>query len=210
MQVELDGNIIDIIIIRKNNKNIYFRIKEDLKLYITCNRFVSVKELNKLIMKNKESILKMYIHMQKEQIAASEFYYLGDKYDVIYSNVKSVYFEENKVYTKDDLMLDKFLQQECKKIFSKRVNELKDLFDFVPSINLRIRKMKTRWGVCNRANNTVTLNFELIRREQTLLDYVIIHELCHFKHPNHSATFWNEVSKYYPYYKLARKKLKEV
>ena len=70
--------------------------------------------------------------------------------------------------------------------------------------------MKTRWGVCNRSNNTITLNSELLKKEITLLDYVIVHEMCHFKHPNHSKDFWNEVSKYYPYYKLARKKLKEV
>ena len=53
--------------------------------------------------------------------------------------------------------------------------------------------MKTRWGVCNRSNNTITLNSELLKKEITLLDYVIVHEMCHFKHPNHSKDFWNEV-----------------
>lgn len=210
MQIEINNQLIDVVIDRKNNKNIYFRIKEDLKLHITCGRFVSDKELKKLIKENKKSILRMYKHMEHEVQEAQEFYYLGERYNVVYTNVKEVYMDDNNVYTKDDKMLDKFLHNECVRIFNKRASELKVLFDFVPEFNLKIRKMKTRWGVCNRGNNTITLNFELIRREATLLDYVIVHELCHFKHPNHSSAFWTEVSRYYPYYKLARKKLKEV
>lgn len=69
--------------------------------------------------------------------------------------------------------------------------------------------MKTRWGVCNRKDNSVTLNSELIRYEADKLDYVIIHELSHFVHFNHSKNFWNLVSKYCPNYKQARKDLKE-
>ena len=82
------------------------------------------------------------------------------------------------------------------------------MFNDLPDFKLRIRKMKTRWGVCNKSSMSVTLNTELIHKDVTLIDYVIIHELCHFKYMNHSASFWKEVEKYYPYYKLARKRLK--
>ena len=82
------------------------------------------------------------------------------------------------------------------------------LFEDLPKFKLRIRRMKTRWGVCNKSSMTVTLNTELIHKDVTLIDYVIIHELCHFKYMNHSESFWTEVEKYYPYYKLARKRLK--
>ena len=68
--------------------------------------------------------------------------------------------------------------------------------------------MSTRWGVCNRARNIITLNTELLKKEITLLDYVIIHELCHFYEGNHSKNFWHLVSLAYPNYKEARKKLK--
>ena len=69
--------------------------------------------------------------------------------------------------------------------------------------------MTTRWGVCNIKSMTVTLNFELIKKDVSLIDYVIIHELCHFKYMNHSNDFWREVEKYYPYHKMARKMLRE-
>ena len=69
--------------------------------------------------------------------------------------------------------------------------------------------MKTRWGVCNRKNITVTLNLELIKYDLNKVDYVIVHELSHFVHFNHSKNFWNTVSKYCPKYKQIKKELKE-
>ncbi len=211
MQIEVGPYKLEVIIVYKKNKNIYLRLKDDLKLYITCNRLVSKSYLKNLIKENENHILKMYEKVLENQEYNKNFYYLGQKYDLVFNeDIKEPYFNDNKLYLKDEKMLNKFWQKECFRIFSKRVNELKQLFPNLPEFSLKIRLMKSRWGVCNRQNNTITLNSELLKKESTLLDYVIIHELCHFKHPNHSSLFWQEVSKYYPYYKLARKKLKEV
>ena len=79
----------------------------------------------------------------------------------------------------------------------------------IPKPNLKIRKMKTRWGVCNIENHNVTLNSELYRYDIECLDYVIVHELSHFIEANHSQDFWLQVSKYCPNYKEIRKKLKD-
>ena len=68
--------------------------------------------------------------------------------------------------------------------------------------------MLTRWGVCNPSKKAVTLNTELLKKDINLLDYVIIHELCHFFEPNHSKKFWYLVGLAYPDYKNARKALK--
>ena len=83
------------------------------------------------------------------------------------------------------------------------------MFQGIPEFSLRIRSMKTRWGVCNRTNNIVTLNSELITRTREELDYVIVHELCHFYEGNHSHKFWEHVSRYIPNYKELRKTMKE-
>ena len=69
--------------------------------------------------------------------------------------------------------------------------------------------MKTRWGVCQTKNGVITLNNKLIHYDLSVIDYVIIHELCHFIHANHQKEFWDLVSKYYPNYKIIKKKLKE-
>ena len=69
--------------------------------------------------------------------------------------------------------------------------------------------MKTRWGVCNKRDNSVTLNSKLMEFDLEKLDYVIIHELAHFIHFNHSKDFWNLVCKYEPNYKKIRKEMKD-
>ena len=79
----------------------------------------------------------------------------------------------------------------------------------IPFPKLKIRNMKTRWGVCNRRDNSVTLNSKLIHYSLNEIDYVIVHELSHFVHFDHSREFWNTVCKYMPDYKKAVKVLKE-
>ena len=69
--------------------------------------------------------------------------------------------------------------------------------------------MTTRWGVCNTKLKVITLNSDLIYYRRDLIDYVIVHEMCHFYEGNHSTKFWEHVSKYYPNYKQARKELKD-
>ena len=126
-------------------------------------------------------------------------------YNEIY---KKVSFDNDYIYAKDEKMLNKFYKNECLRVFENEVKRIVPYFDNLPKFSLRIRTMKTRWGVNNRGNNTITLNSELLKKDLDLLDYVIIHELCHFYEPNHSARFWNWVYKYYPNYKEARKRLR--
>lgn len=137
---------------------------------------------------------------------------MGNKYDlVIINGFKNVKIKDNKIFISSKELLDKWYLNEAKAIFLARFNYLLTIFnENVPSINLKIRKMKTRWGVCNRKNNTITLNLELIKKDIELIDYVIIHELCHFIYPNHSKQFWSLVESYIPKYKSLRKKLKEI
>lgn len=210
MQVVLNNELVDVEIIRKNNKNIYFRFNKG-KLVITCNRLATENYLASLVKKNEKALTKMYLKSMEEERNDSFFNYLGEKYTILYDeNVKEISFYQDTVITKDMKMLDKFYNEQVKKIFRERVEKLKVLFDDIPEFTLRFRKMKTRWGVNNVTSRIITLNTELLKKEISLLDYVIIHELCHFYEANHSSRFWAQVEKRYPYYKLARKKLRSV
>lgn len=209
MQLKINDDIIDVIIVRKANKNIYMRFKEDKKLYVTCNSFVSVKDIKKIIEKNKNKIAKMYEVCTKENEKDLFFQYLGKQYTIIYDDcVKEIYFDKDMIITKDKKMLDKFYIDECFRVFIAEMNRIVEYFDNIPRFTLKIRKMKTRWGVNNLTKKTITLNSELLKKDIDLLDYVIIHELCHFYEANHSKAFWNHVTNFYPNYKEARKRLR--
>ena len=211
MQVVLDNKDIDVIIEHKQNKNLYIRVTDNLELLVTCNKRVSEKEILDIIEKNSKSLIKMYNKKLKELDNNSFFYYLGKPYTIIYNkDVKKYYIEEDCIIVKDEKMLNKFYTEECVRIFTEEIEKYKPMFNYLPKFSLRVRKMKTRWGVCNRGNNTVTLNSELLKKEVRLIDYVIVHELSHFKEANHSERFWHEVSLRYPNYKDARKELNEV
>ena len=211
MEIDIDGNIIKVIIVKKNIKNMYFRIDENLNLLVTVNRWVGTREIERVIKSKYEPIKKMYYSKLKEKDQDAYFYYLGNKYNVIYEDhIKEVYFDNENIYTKDDKMLDKFYLKKCREVFESRLEQQRLLFPDINVTGLKIRKMKTRWGVCNRRERVITLNSELLKRDVTLIDYVIIHELCHFYHPDHSKRFWETVSKYYPYYKKARTMLRDI
>lgn len=206
MKIELNGIIFDVIIIRKRIKNIYFRIKEDLKIYVSCSYLCTDSYIEKLLLKNEKDLIKMYNNMKSKSIEKDKIYYLGEELNFIES--KKVKIEDNFAYGPSIEKINEYLEKNSLKFFESRLNNLMIQFNNLPKFRLRTRKMKTRWGVCNKSSMTVTLNTDLIHKDVTLIDYVIIHELCHFKHMNHSNSFWKEVEKYYPYYKLARKRLK--
>lgn len=208
MEIELAGQKIAVDIIRKANKNIYFRII-DGRIVVTCNSLATKGYIEQLIKKNEKALLKMYNKAKAAQDEDAFFNYLGEQYTILYNeDIKQVQFENDIVMAKNKKMLDSFYLKQVDTIFRERVEKCKLLFDDIPDFLLRFRKMKTRWGVNNVTEKIITLNTELLKKEISLLDYVIIHEICHFYEANHSSRFWEQVQKRYPYYKLARKKLR--
>ena len=201
---------IDVEIIRKNNKNIYFRVKDDLKLYVSCPIFLKEKSIISLLDENEESILKLYDKAVDKVYNNEYFWYLGNKYLITISeDYSEVKFDNNSVIAPSKEELDIFYKKEVIRVFNEEVDIAKKCFANLPDFTLKFRKMSTRWGVCNRSKKTITLNTELLKKEIRLLDYVIIHEMCHFYEGNHGKKFWELVSKACPYYKEARKKLRD-
>ena len=211
MIYELDGIKYDVVINKKNNKNLYIRVKEDEKIYVTCNYFTSTNSIKKILDENIEALRKMIVHVKKETKKLNGFFYLGRSYDIIYNeDIKKVNIIDDKIYAKDSKQLDKWYKEETVRIFDERYVYIFNRFnENIKSPILKIRNMKTRWGVYNRSNHTITLNSRLIEFDIEKIDYVIIHELSHIKHFNHSKEFWNLVGKYCSNYKEIRKEMRE-
>ena len=210
MKYEIDGIEYEVILVKKNNKNTYIRIKEDGKIYITTNYFVSKSYIKQLLDNNYLTIKKMLEKNKIKQEKNNSFYFLGKKYDIIIVPTFDIDITEDKIFVKSKDYLNKWLKKQIEKIYQERLNYIYNLYrEKIPYPKLKIRKMSTRWGVCNRSNNTITLNSELIKYGLKQIDYVIIHELSHFIYFDHSKNFWLQVSKYCPNYKEVRKTLKE-
>ncbi len=212
MKFKIDGEFYNVIIEKKNNKNTYIRVKRDLTIYITINYLGSQNEIENILNKNILFIKKMINREKNRVIKDSQYYYLGIKYDIItIPQIDNVNIVNGKIFIDDKTNIDKWYRNEANIVFKERLNYILGYFnEKIPKFNLRIRKMKTRWGVCNRKRNIVTLNLELIKKDIRMIDYVIIHELCHFVCPNHSKVFWNLVEKYVPNCKKIRKEMKAI
>ena len=197
----------EVVIEKKNNKNTYIRIRDN-KIYITTNYFVSKIYIQSLLDKNYDVIKKMIEKNNQRLERSSKFYYLNKEYDIIFVNYCDIEINDNKIFVKSEDYLNKWLKKNTEIIFKERLDYIYNLFEEnIPYPKLKIRKMKTRWGVCNK-NNSITLNSELIKYGYDQIDYVIIHELSHFIHFDHSKDFWNLVNKYCKNYKEIRKSLK--
>lgn len=210
MKYILDNIEYNVIIEKKNNKNLYIRIKED-GIHVTCNYLTSKSMIKKVLDENNNALRKMVNHMKKEDEKKDKFFYLGKTYDIILNeNVSKVSIVDGKIYTKNSIMLNNWLKEEIIRIFDERYVYIFNHFnESVKSPILKIKSMKTRWGVYNRKNHTITLNSKLIEFDISKIDYVIIHELCHIIHFDHSKEFWNLVSKYCKDYKSIRKEMRE-
>lgn len=143
-----------------------------------------------------DSMILSFVHEKEEWIVKT---YL--KQSILPSNPAS---EPKSPQT---IALEKRYRDAAKDYIPKRV-EYYHQFTGGKYTKITIRDQKTRWGSCS-SNGTLSFSFRLMMAPPRVLDYVVVHELCHLTHMNHSKEFWNMVETILPDYKEHRKWLKE-
>lgn len=211
MKYELDGKEYNVKVVKKNNKNTYLRVLDDMTIYITTNYLTTKRSIIKLLDDNKDHLRVMLTRQSNQNKKKEAFFYLGREYDIIEVSIMDrVEVNDKYIYIPNKKKFDLWYKKELRRVFEERLKYNYERFKEIKKCpELKIRTMKTRWGVYNRVKHTITLNSHLLEYDYDVIDYVIIHELSHIIHFDHSKEFWALVSVYCPDYKKIRKKLKE-
>ena len=104
-------------------------------------------------------------------------------------------------------ILETSFREKAKEIFTRRVESLSGHLELYPKA-IQVRDQKTRWGACT-GRGTLTFNWRLILAPPPVLDYVVIHELCHLRHANHGRRFWELVGSVCPSFAAHKAWLRE-
>lgn len=218
------------IVVNKRLK--HMRISMDMEgMRVSVPRKVNLVEIEKLLTSKSKWIYEHYTKLQamktpeKEWDKNEEILYLGQPYCVSIHcydaerRARALFDgEEFKVYinrefSKDERkkVIKEALRSLYKSMADKIVNERLLYYSKIIGVSyndVRIKEQKTRWGSCSKKGN-LNFNWKIIMAPQWVMDYVVIHELCHLKHLNHSKEYWAMVSCYMPDYNSARQWLKE-
>ena len=191
-QIELNEKQVTVKLVNKKNvKHCYIRaLKEDL-IEIKSNIYFSLYDAKILVEKRKNWLENAIKKVSKNALLEDEFLYLGKVKKLQDYNIKN---------------LDKFYKNEIEKILPNIVETFSKKMDLYPT-SISYRKNKRTWGACNFKNG-LNFNILLMKFPLEIMQYVVIHELSHIKHKNHSKNFWNLVEKYCPNYKQIEKEFK--
>ncbi len=135
--------------------------------------------------------------------------FVNEKSDWIEKHIQKMREKQREVSEVERLTTEQIreLVKQAIKVIPQRVAYYAKIID-VTYGRITIRNQKTRWGSCSGKGN-LNFNCLLMLTPPEVLDYVVVHELCHRKEMNHSKQFWNEVEKVLPDYRERRKWLKE-
>lgn len=230
--VHCESGDIPYLLTRKSVKNVNLRIKPDGRVLVSANKSVPIEFIDNFIQRKQQfifSALSRYEEKQKLTQNVPKRYISGENFDLLGKSLtlKVEECKEETVHTdgvyiflkvkdKDDFrhkesMMLKWFRQYQNMIFEELLQEKYALFQKygVPYPKLRIRNMKSRWGSCNPAKGIITLNSQLIAAPRKCIEYVVVHELAHFIHPNHSRQFWDFVAMMMPDWKERRQELQK-
>lgn len=203
-------------VIRKPNKNVYYRIKEGM-IVVSANRYVSYERIE-IFIKERFDDFYQKIHQERHLESEDTINLWGHQYHLIVTKGRFSYeISSDVIYVKslsDDIELIKrhIYQKEIVsmlEIILPKVNENIKVVHLNP-IPIHIKYLKSKFGSYHRFNRVITLNSFLARLNPIYLEYVLYHEYAHAIEFNHSKDFYKVLDKLMPNHKLYQKDLKKI
>lgn len=212
-QIVFANEVIDFVLKRKKVKNVNLSVKPDMTIEVSAHEKVPIEFIYEFVKSKGSWILKNVSHFkdvqpikrsEREYVSGETFKYLGKQYRL---RVKKAMDEETVkyfrgfiyLYVKDTenvvrkaKLMDEWYRKKAQKTFNESLEKMYPLIKKygVEKPKIDVRLMKARWGSALTEKNTILLNTELIIAPKYCIDYVVLHELVHFKYNNHSDNFY--------------------
>lgn len=212
-QIEYANKIIEFMVKRKNVKNVNLHVKPDMTIEVSANDKVPIDFILNFVKSKGAWILKHIgefkdvqpiSRSEREYVSGESFKYLGKQYRlrvVETSEEEKVKYLRGFIYlyvkdidslSKKAKLLDEWYRKRAKLIFNESLEKMYSLVQKygVEKPIVDIRLMKARWGSALTEKKTILLNSELIKAPKFCIEYVVLHELIHFKYNDHSDNFY--------------------
>lgn len=233
-KIKLKNRKIEFEIIRSSRKTISIIVNADQELVVRSPKRTSIKNIKNLLKEKENWILEKLAKMSKiknppkdkEFIRGDTLFYLGRECKLIpitEANIESLEIElvEEKLIIRFPVKLEDNKEKRKIEIRQKligwyrsqariKINELinihKKYLDVEPN-KIVIKKQKKRWGSCSSKKN-LNFNWKIIMAPLKVIEYLVVHELVHLIHPNHSKDFWQTVAEIIPDYEKKKEWLR--
>lgn len=172
-----------------DNKSSWLRSKVALQLAQSPVETLTFKHGSSVLIAGKHKEIELSFGSQECVSVCEKYIHI-----TILSRFKKHREDEKKVSSLIKNRLEKWFLSETTHYIEGRINTFSSLLKLVPT-KIKIRRYKSRWGSCN-SRHELSFNYLLAMCPLWVVDYVIIHELCHIKHLNHSPKFWSLVHNY--------------
>lgn len=216
-------------IFRKKRKTIGIKITNKGEVVVTSPFGISDETIENIVKKKSSWILSKLNIIESEKL--EEKTYLKNGYKLLYLGIQLKlelsyektdncnFFIDNgsfKVYFDDNIALDEdtiknhiidIYKKQAKKVLIERTKIYSKLINENP-LKVTVKSQKTLWGSCSSKRN-INYNYKIIMAPMEVVDYIVVHELCHLIHMNHSKQYWNTVQSILPDYKIRRRWLKD-
>ena len=206
---------------RSNRKTLSLSILKDGAVCVKAPINLPDEKINKFVFEKQDWIRSKlsFINQTKDKfadvIAYNKFLIYGNQYSLSFCDDKKIKTSNNfeilvpRKIENDKLLksLKAWFKKAAKNVLADRLNFIATKINLFPK-EIKIGDSKGRWGSCN-SNAVIVLNFRVLMLPPMIIDYVLIHELCHLKEMNHSKSFWSLVGSIMPNFEKAKKAIKE-
>ena len=197
---------------QKPVKNLNLRIRRDGSVFVSAHPAISVERVDAFVAgkggyirsaQKRFQEMAQYAPQPKQYVSGETFYLLGrgvrlsvekDVRDAIFNDGVYLHLQTKDPddFSKKQRLVTAYLDEQCHAAFSEILSEIYPTFQKygISMPALRIRSMETRWGSCLAQKGIITLNKRLLEAPRHCIEYVVMHELCHFLHPDHSKRFY--------------------